>query len=173
MVAQGDEPKHKWSARKRPSRADRRQEQYPPIPAADAGWDDPETANGIPFPTGDGETFGGPAGTNDIDQPGDAEHLDSVLRATAVSGRADGHTDEFSPIAATPLSPRAPDVRRPRGGTWRRLEHEGIVWEGQVILMGAEVDLAARLIVTSLRAAFVRSRRSPSISSGSFFAPRP
>ena len=50
----------------------------------------------------------------------------------------------------------APEIRRPRGSAWRRLEAEGVVWEGQVVLIGEEVDLAARLIVTRRRVAFVR-----------------
>jgi hypothetical protein len=49
-----------------------------------------------------------------------------------------------------------PEVRRPRGTAWRRLEAEGVTWEGQVLIVGEETDLAARLIVTRRRVAFVR-----------------
>src|SRR5262245_12719721 len=50
----------------------------------------------------------------------------------------------------------APAVGRPRGGAWRALPAEGVLWEGQVLLPGGDVDLAARLIVTHQRLAFVR-----------------
>jgi endonuclease YncB( thermonuclease family) len=50
----------------------------------------------------------------------------------------------------------APAVGRPRGNAWRALQAEGVVWEGQVLLPGGDVDLAARLIVTHQRLAFVR-----------------
>jgi hypothetical protein len=49
-----------------------------------------------------------------------------------------------------------PPVGRPRGATWRSLQADGVVWEGQVLLVGEEVDLAARMIVTHRRVAFVR-----------------
>jgi endonuclease YncB( thermonuclease family) len=49
-----------------------------------------------------------------------------------------------------------PAVGRPRGNVWRALQAEVIVWEGQVLLPGGEVDLAARLIVTHQRLAFAR-----------------
>src|ERR671911_715061 len=48
------------------------------------------------------------------------------------------------------------DVARPRGATWRSLQSDGIEWEGQVLLVGGEVDLAARLIVPKRRLALVR-----------------
>jgi hypothetical protein len=47
-------------------------------------------------------------------------------------------------------------VGRPRGAAWRSLQADGVVWEGQVLLVGGEVDLAARMIVTHRRVAFVR-----------------
>jgi endonuclease YncB( thermonuclease family) len=50
----------------------------------------------------------------------------------------------------------APLVGRPRGAAGRKLQADGIVWEGQVLLLGAEVDLAARVIVTQHRLAFSR-----------------
>jgi endonuclease YncB( thermonuclease family) len=49
-----------------------------------------------------------------------------------------------------------PPVGRPRGSAWRSLQADGVVWEGQVTLVGADVDLAARMIVTHRRVAFVR-----------------
>lgn len=49
-----------------------------------------------------------------------------------------------------------PPVARPKGATWRSLQADGIVWEGQVLLVGGAVDLAARMIVTHRRVAFVR-----------------
>ena len=55
---------------------------------------------------------------------------------------------------------QSPDVARPRGATWRSLQSDGIEWEGQVLLVGGEVDLAARLIITKRRLALVRRPRS-------------
>nr|MBA3416729.1 hypothetical protein [Chloroflexia bacterium] len=52
--------------------------------------------------------------------------------------------------ATTPL------VGRPRGAAWRALQADGVVWEGQVFLVGGDVDLAARMIVTHRRLAFAR-----------------
>jgi endonuclease YncB( thermonuclease family) len=49
-----------------------------------------------------------------------------------------------------------PAVGRPRGAAWRALYAEGIVWEGQVLIIGHEIDLAARLVVTHQRLAFAR-----------------
>ncbi|CAN5612759.1 hypothetical protein BH23CHL4_BH23CHL4_16050 [soil metagenome] len=49
-----------------------------------------------------------------------------------------------------------PNVGRPKGSTWRQLQDEGIVWEGQVLITGDDIDLAAMLIVTNMRLAFVR-----------------
>ena len=49
-----------------------------------------------------------------------------------------------------------PPVARPKGATWRSLQADGIVWEGQVLLVGGAVDLAARMIVTHRRVAFIR-----------------
>jgi endonuclease YncB( thermonuclease family) len=49
-----------------------------------------------------------------------------------------------------------PEVGRPRGATWRSLQADGVVWEGQVLLVGDDVDLAARMIVTHRRLVFVR-----------------
>lgn len=49
-----------------------------------------------------------------------------------------------------------PEVGRPRGAIWRSLQADGVVWEGQVLLVGGEVDLAARLIVTHRRVVIVR-----------------
>lgn len=54
-------------------------------------------------------------------------------------------------------SPRdVPPVGRPRGADWRALQADGVVWEGQVLLVGDDVDLAARMIVTHRRVAVVR-----------------
>ena len=54
-------------------------------------------------------------------------------------------------------SPRdVPPVSRPRGAVWRSLQADGVVWEGQVLLVGDDVDLAARMIVTYRRVVFVR-----------------
>ncbi len=54
-------------------------------------------------------------------------------------------------------SPRdVPPVGRPRGAIWRALQADGVVWEGQVQLVGDDVDLAARMIVTHRRVVFVR-----------------
>ncbi|MDF2760742.1 MAG: thermonuclease family protein [Thermomicrobiales bacterium] len=49
-----------------------------------------------------------------------------------------------------------PPVGRPRGAVWRSLQADGVVWEGQVLLVGDDVDLAARMIVTYRRVVFVR-----------------
>ena len=51
---------------------------------------------------------------------------------------------------------QVPEVRRPRGVAWRSLQADGLIWEGQVFLVGADFDLAARLIVTRERLALVR-----------------
>jgi hypothetical protein len=54
-------------------------------------------------------------------------------------------------------SPRdVPPVGRPRGAVWRALQADGVVWEGQVYLVGDDVDLASRMIVTHRRVVFVR-----------------
>lgn len=54
-------------------------------------------------------------------------------------------------------SPRdVPPVGRPRGAVWRSLQADGVVWEGQVLLVGGDVDLAARMVVTHRRVVFVR-----------------
>jgi hypothetical protein len=50
----------------------------------------------------------------------------------------------------------APLVGRPRGAAWRALQADGVVWEGQVFLVGGDIDLAARMIVTHRRVAFAR-----------------
>jgi endonuclease YncB( thermonuclease family) len=49
-----------------------------------------------------------------------------------------------------------PPVGRPRGAVWRSLQADGVVWEGQVLLVGDDVDLAARMIVSHRRVVFVR-----------------
>ena len=49
-----------------------------------------------------------------------------------------------------------PPVGRPRGTAWRTLQADGIDWEGQVYLVGDDVDLAARVVVTHRAVAFVR-----------------
>ncbi len=51
---------------------------------------------------------------------------------------------------------QVPEVRRPRGVAWRSLQADGLVWEGQVFLVGADFDMAARMIVTRERIALVR-----------------
>ncbi len=53
-------------------------------------------------------------------------------------------------------TPDLPLVGRPRGAAWRSLQAEGILWEGQVFLVGGEADLAARAIVTPRRLVFAR-----------------
>ena len=63
----------------------------------------------------------------------------------------------WTPIGAgIDRAEQPPEVKRPRGTAWRRLEAEGVTWEGQVLLVGEEADLVARLIVTRRRVAFVR-----------------
>ena len=52
------------------------------------------------------------------------------------------------------MQDQAPIVGRPRGNAWRVLQADGIEWEGQVYLIGDEIDLAMRLIVTRKRIAF-------------------
>ncbi|HVL25666.1 MAG TPA: thermonuclease family protein [Thermomicrobiales bacterium] len=47
-----------------------------------------------------------------------------------------------------------PEVGRPHAKAWRALEAEGIRWEGQVLIVGAQ-DLPARLILTRERLALV------------------
>ena len=54
------------------------------------------------------------------------------------------------------MQDQAPIVGRPRGNAWRVLQADGIEWEGQVYLIGDEIDLAMRLIVTRKRIAFAR-----------------
>jgi endonuclease YncB( thermonuclease family) len=54
------------------------------------------------------------------------------------------------------MGDRTPAVGRPRGAAWRALYAEGIVWEGQVLIVGRNLDLAARLVVTHQRLAFAR-----------------
>jgi hypothetical protein len=54
------------------------------------------------------------------------------------------------------MSDSLPNVGRPRGSAWRKLQDEGVVWEGQVLIPGDEVDLAALMIVTQERVAVVR-----------------
>lgn len=54
------------------------------------------------------------------------------------------------------MSEQLPNVGRPKGGAWRHLQDEGIIWEGQILVTGDETDLAALLIVTNERLAFVR-----------------
>jgi endonuclease YncB( thermonuclease family) len=49
-----------------------------------------------------------------------------------------------------------PPVGRPRGAVWRALQADGVVWEGQVYLVGGDVDLASRMIVTHRRVVFAR-----------------
>jgi endonuclease YncB( thermonuclease family) len=48
-----------------------------------------------------------------------------------------------------------PDVGRPRGSALRGLEAEGVIFETQVLIVGGESDLAARLILTSKRLVLV------------------
>lgn len=54
------------------------------------------------------------------------------------------------------MQDQAPIVGRPRGNAWRVLQADGIEWEGQIYLIGDEIDLAMRLIVTRKRIAFAR-----------------
>lgn len=58
--------------------------------------------------------------------------------------------------AAAPAPSALRDVERPRGAPWRALQADGIEWEGQVLIVGADLDLAARLILTKRRLALVR-----------------
>lgn len=55
-----------------------------------------------------------------------------------------------------PGGEHVPLVGRPRGAAWRALQADGVVWEGQVFLVGDEADLAARMIVTHRRVSFAR-----------------
>jgi hypothetical protein len=55
-----------------------------------------------------------------------------------------------------PVGDDVPLVGRPRGAAWRTLQADGVVWEGQVFLVGGEADLASRMIVTHRRVAFAR-----------------
>ncbi len=48
-----------------------------------------------------------------------------------------------------------PDVGRPRGSALRGLEAEGVIFETQVLIVGGESDLAARLMLTSQRLVLV------------------
>lgn len=48
------------------------------------------------------------------------------------------------------------DVERPRGAAWRALQVDGIDWEGQVLVVGADLDLAARLVLTRRRLVLIR-----------------
>lgn len=54
------------------------------------------------------------------------------------------------------MQDQAPIVGRPRGNAWRVLQADGIEWEGQAYLIGEQVDLAVRMIVTKRRVAFAR-----------------
>jgi endonuclease YncB( thermonuclease family) len=54
------------------------------------------------------------------------------------------------------MQDQAPIVGRPRGNAWRVLQADGIEWEGQVYLIGDQIDLATRMIVTKRRIAFIR-----------------
>lgn len=54
------------------------------------------------------------------------------------------------------MQDQAPIVGRPRGNAWRVLQADGIEWEGQAYLIGDQIDLAVRLIVTKRRVAFAR-----------------
>jgi len=51
---------------------------------------------------------------------------------------------------------QTPFVGRPRGAAWRALQVDGVLWEAQALLVGTEVDLAIRLIVTHHRLGFAR-----------------
>lgn len=46
---------------------------------------------------------------------------------------------------------RQPEVPRPQGSIAAAIEQEGISWEGQVLVVGPDGDIAARLIVTTDR----------------------
>lgn len=72
-----------------------------------------------------------------------------------------------------PADGLGPMVGRPRGAEWRALQADGIVWEGQVLLVGDDVDLAARLIVTHRRLAFVRGGSVALEISRSWLRPAP
>jgi endonuclease YncB( thermonuclease family) len=54
------------------------------------------------------------------------------------------------------MAEQLPDVGRPKGSAWRHLQDQGIIWEGQILIAGDDADLAALLVVTSERLAFVR-----------------
>lgn len=47
------------------------------------------------------------------------------------------------------------DVPRPALEIWQPLESETIVWEGQVAIVGSEVDLPSRLVITRKRLALI------------------
>ncbi len=63
---------------------------------------------------------------------------------------SDPGSDSSLPVT-TPRHGEFPDVGRPRGHALRLLEGEGISFESQVLIVGGESDLAARLILTSKR----------------------
>lgn len=55
-----------------------------------------------------------------------------------------------------PDADHVPLVGRPRGAAWRTLQADGVVWEGQAVLVGGDTDLATRMIVTHRRVVFAR-----------------
>ena len=63
---------------------------------------------------------------------------------------SDPGSDSSLPVT-TPRRGEFPDVGRPRGHALRSLEAEGILFESQVLIVGGESDLAARLMLTSKR----------------------
>jgi len=70
-----------------------------------------------------------------------------VARNTTPS---DPGSDSSLPVT-TSRHGESPDVGRPRGSALRSLEAEGITFESQVLIVGGESDLAARLMLTSKR----------------------
>lgn len=63
---------------------------------------------------------------------------------------SDPGSDSSLPVT-TSRHGESPDVGRPRGFALRSLEAEGIAFESQVLIVGGESDLAARLMLTSKR----------------------
>src|SRR5690348_1441869 len=72
-----------------------------------------------------------------------------------MAGMRDRSGPAQDPVSHSTHHDSVPDVGRPRGSVWRPLYAEGIMWEGQVFIVGGEHDLAARLILTKVRLALI------------------
>src|SRR5689334_22123451 len=89
-------------------------------------------------------------------RPGGACRRPAAWNRCASSGRSaeEGGMPDRDDLRTNPRE--TPLVGRPRGAAWRTLQADGVVWEGQVFLVGDDVDLAARMIVTHRSVAFAR-----------------